>query len=280
MVLVRATGIRGTVLAVATVLGLSLLPAGPARAGEPLPAPTPPTPTARTIDDVARGWRAAAPATLVVGRSVQGRPIVAHRQGPATAPYVLLVLGQMHGSEPRGRDVVRAMGALAPPAQLQVWTIPTMNPDGAARGRRTNARGVDLNRNFPYLWSSRYSSRALYYPGRASGTEPEVRAMVAFLDRLRPALIVSLHQHYTAVDLGTGKVRVWSLRLASAMRLRSVVVPCRSGPCSGTMTAWYNHGHPGSAVTVELPLTVSPALAAAYARSILRVGAMLVPPAA
>lgn len=276
----RAAGIRSAVLAVAAVLGLSLLPAGSARAGEPLPAPTPTTPTARSIDDVARAWRTAAPATVVVGHSVQGRPIVARRQGPATAPYVLLVLGQMHGSEPRGRDVVRAMGALAPPAQLQVWTISTMNPDGAARGRRTNARGVDLNRNFPYAWSARYSSRYLYFPGRAPGTEPEVRAMMTFLDRLRPDLLVSLHQHYAAVDLGSGKTRVWSLRLASALRLRSLVVPCRSGPCSGTMTAWFNHGHPGSAVTVELPLTVPPVLAAAYARSILRVGAMVVPRAA
>jgi predicted deacylase len=277
---VSATGIRSTVLAIAGALALSLLPAGSARAGEPLPAPTPTTPTARTVDDVARAWRAAAPATVVVGRSVQGRPIVARRQGPASAPYVLLVLGQMHGTEPRGRDVVRAMTALAPPARMQVWTISTMNPDGAARGRRTNARGVDLNRNFPYIWSARYSSRYLYYPGRAPATEPEVRSMMSFLDRLRPDLVVSLHQHYAAVDLGSGKVRPWSLRLASAMRLRSVVVPCRSGPCSGTMTAWYNHGHSGVAVTVELPLTVPPTLAAAYARAILRVGAMVVPPAA
>ena len=40
--------------------------------------------------------------------------------------------------------------------------------------------------------------------------------MMAFLDQLRPDLIVSLHQHFNAVDLGPGKVRVWSLRLASA----------------------------------------------------------------
>jgi predicted deacylase len=274
---VTSSRVRAAVLATVSVLGLSLLPAAAARAAEPSPVPAPSAPTARSLDDVVRAWRAAAPSTVVVGRSVQGRPILAHRQGPATAPYVLLVLGQMHGSEPRGRDVVRSMAALTPPAQLQVWSISTMNPDGAARGRRTNARGVDLNRNFPYAWSARDSNPYYYYPGRAPATEPEVRATTAFLDRLRPDLIVSLHQHYRAVDLGTGKVRVWSLRLASAMRLRSLVVPCRSGPCSGTMTAWFNHEHPGSAVTVELPLSVPPVLAAAYARSILRVGAMLVP---
>lgn len=273
----RVIRVRAAALAAATVLGLALLPAASARAGVPVPGPVPTTPTARSLDGVVRAWRATAPATLVIGRSVQGRTIVAHRQGPATAPYVLLVVGQMHGSEPRGRDVVSAMRSLAPPAQVQVWTISTLNPDGAARGRRTNAHGVDINRNFPYIWSPRYSSRLYFYPGAAPATEPEVLAAMAFLDQLRPDLIVSLHQHFTAVDLGSGKTRVWSLRLSAAMHLRAVVVPCSSGPCSGTMTAWFNHGHPGAAVTVELPSSVPRALAAAYARAILRVGATLVP---
>jgi protein MpaA len=269
------------VLAAAAVLGLGLavLPATGARAGEPPPSPAPTTPVARTLDAVARAWRAAAPAQIVVGRSVLGRQILAQRQGPATAPYVLLVLGQMHGTEPRGRDVVAAVRRLAVPSSVQVWTISTLNPDGAAQGRRVNAHGVDLNRNFPYRWSPTYADRSLYFPGTAPDTEPETRALIAFLDDLRPGLVVSLHQHHNSVDLGTGKIRIWSLRLAAAMRLRALAVPC-AGPCYGTMTSWFNHGHPGSAVTVELPASVPASLAARYARAILRVGAALVPPAA
>ena len=266
---------RAAVLAAAGALAASLLPAAAAGATEPLPVPAPATHTARTADDLARAWRAKAPANVLLGRSVQGRSILATRQGPATAPYVLLVLGQMHGSEPRGRDVVRAMRLLAPPSQVQVWTIVSMNPDGAAVGRRTNARGVDLNRNFPYLWSPSFTNRTSFYPGPSPASEPEVREVMSFLDNLRPGLVVSLHQHFDAVDLGCGKARPWSLRLASAMHLRALVVPCSTGPCAGTMTQWFNHGHPGSAVTVELPLAVSSTLAASYARAILRVGAML-----
>jgi predicted deacylase len=250
-----------------------------ARAAQSPSVPAPPNHTARTGADLARAWRAKAPATVLVGRSVQGRAIVATRQGPATAPIVLLVLGQMHGSEPRGRDVVAAVRRLAPPSQVQVWSIVSMNPDGAARGSRTNAHGVDLNRNFPYLWSPRYTNRTPFWPGRAPASEPEVRAMMALLDRLRPDLVVSLHQHFNAVDLGTGKVRTWSLRLSAAMHLRAVDVPCSTGPCYGTMTAWFNHAYPAVGVTVELPLSVSASLAAAYARAILQVGAMLVPAA-
>jgi predicted deacylase len=268
-----------TVTAAVAALLLVLVPTAAARAAQPVPVPDAGAPTARTVDDVARAWRGTAPATVLVGHSVLGRPILARRQGPADAPHVLLVLGQMHGSEPRGRDVVRDVTAMLPPAGVQVWTISTMNPDGAAAGRRTNAHGVDPNRNFPYAWSPRYSSRLYYYPGSAPATEPEVVALMGFLDQLRPDLIVSMHQHYNAVDLGgSAQTWPWARRLSTAMRLRATVVPCNIGTCTGTMTSWYNHNHPGVAITVELPLRVPAALATAYARAILRVGAALTAP--
>ena len=273
-----STRVRVATLCGVASLAVALLPstsAGATGSGPGAPVP----PRARTVDDVARAWRAAAPASLLVGRSVRGRAIVATRQGPATAPYVLLVLGQMHGSEPRGRDVVAAVRRLAPPDQVQVWTITSVNPDGAARGSRTNAHGVDLNRNFPYLWSPRYTNRTYFWPGPRAASEPETRATMAFFDQLRPDLVVSLHQHFNAVDAGNGRTRVWALRLAAALHLRTVSVPCSTGPCTGTMTMWFNHGHPGTAVTVELPATVTAARATAYARGILQVGALLVPPA-
>ena len=270
---------RAAALGLFAALCVALLPLVPAGATGSTPA-APEPPRARTVDDVARAWRAGAPATIVIGRSVRGRSIVATRQGPASAPYVLLVLGQMHGSEPRGRDVVAAIRRLAPPAQVQVWTITSLNPDGAARGSRTNAHGVDLNRNFPYLWSPRSTNRTYFWPGPRATSEPETRAMMAFLDSLRPDLLVSLHQHFNAVDVGSGRARPWSMRLAAALRLRAVSVPCSTGPCTGTMTMWFNHGHPGSAVTVELPAAVPASLAAAYARGILQVGSLLVPSAA
>ncbi len=267
------TRTRALVVAAVAAALVALLPSAAQGATGPV-APSPSAPTQRTLDSVARAWRATAPATVLVGRSVRGRAIVATRQGRADAPFVLLVLGQMHGSEPRGRAVVAAVRALAPPAQVQVWTISTMNPDGAAAGSRTNARGVDLNRNFPLGWVHRWS-KPWFFPGRAPASEPETVAMMAFLDRLRPGLVVSLHQAFNSIDVGSGKTVVWAARLAAALHLPQRSVPCGTGPCTGTMGQWFNAGHPGVSVTVELPRTVSSTQALAYARGILRVGARL-----
>jgi protein MpaA len=219
-------------------------------------------------------WRDRQPALLVIGRSVRGRAILAQRQGPSDAPFALLVLGQMHGSEPRGRDVVRWIRTFDAPGLVQVWTISSMNPDGAALSRRTNARGVDLNRNFPRGWVHRWS-RPWFFPGRAPASEPETRAVMAFLDHLRPDLVVSLHQAFNAIDTRSGKTAVWSRRLAAALGLPTRSVPCGTGPCTGTLTGWFNARAPGVALTVELPRAVPAALARSYARAILAVGARL-----
>ncbi|MGD9956551.1 MAG: M14 family zinc carboxypeptidase [Candidatus Nanopelagicales bacterium] len=231
--------------------------------------------TARTATAPTLAWRAQAPAALVIGRSVSGRYIVARRQGPATAPKVLLVVGQMHGSEPAGRAVVGQVRTLAPPKGVQVWTISTMNPDGSVRRTRQNARGVDLNRNFPQGWLRTYTSR-IYYPGPVPLSEPESQAMVRFLNNLRPDLVVSLHQAARSIDVGNPKTRLWAYRLAQAFHLPTRTVSCY-GPCAGTMTGWFNTYYSGFAVTVELPRTVTAYMARYYARAALKVGAMLVP---
>ena len=69
----------------------------------------------------------------VVATSVDGMPIVARHYGALDAPVQLVVVGQMHGSEPGGQAVVRELAKREPPSGVGLWLIITMNPDGDRR---------------------------------------------------------------------------------------------------------------------------------------------------
>lgn len=189
-------------------------------------------------------------AKRVIGHSVQGRPIVAYHLGDPSIRRVSLVLGEMHGDEHAGVTLVRAIvHARRQLAGVNLWVVPTMNPDGDATHTRQNAHGVDLNRNWPYRWK-RLSGE--YYSGRRPLSEPESRAMHRFLLRLRPHWFVSLHQPLHAVDTvdGPRADRRFARRLARNLGLPHAPLRCWS-VCHGSMTDWYVHHRYGLAQTVE-----------------------------
>ncbi len=98
-----------------------------------------------------------------IGPSVHGRPIDVHVDGASDAAFRVLVVGSIHGNETAGHAVIRRLRALGPPGGMRIWTIRTVNPDGVVAGTRENARGIDLNRNFPHRWRAP-ATRA---PGRS-----------------------------------------------------------------------------------------------------------------
>jgi zinc carboxypeptidase len=108
---------------------------------------------------------------VVVGRSLEGRPIVAYELGDSAIRRKVLVVGCIHGNESAGIAILDRLRRLGSLAGTDLWLVPDTNPDGHAAGTRGNARGVDLNRNF--LWRWRPLSGA-YYPGAApaSGSDP------------------------------------------------------------------------------------------------------------
>lgn len=198
--------------------------------------------------------------SVTVGYSHQGRRIVAKRQGPATAPYVLLALGQMHGSEPKGRPVISALRKLKIPAskKVQIWSISTMNPDGSVRRSRSNARGVDLNRNFPKNW--RKTRKGTYYAGKKPASERETKAVMKFVDRIKPNAVLSFHQHANVVFSVCSKPsRAWVRRTGKVMKLPVPSLAksnCKKDAATyrGTFNEWFvDHRHYGVFATVELP---------------------------
>jgi len=181
----------------------------------------------------------------VIGFSVEGRPIVAFHLGRPGKPKVV-VIATMHGNEPAPRQVLYALKNGEPIHELDVWVIPTYNPDGYAAHTRKNAHGVDLNRNYPYHWIQQDGT---YESGPRPASEPETRAVMNFLDRVRPRWIVSFHQPLRGVDRDT-KWPNFSRRLSRYLDLPLKDFVC-GGVCHGTMTGWFNHNYGGAAVTVE-----------------------------
>ncbi|MBD0327275.1 MAG: DUF2817 domain-containing protein [Pyrinomonadaceae bacterium] len=140
---------------------------------------------------------AATPKTQYVelGRSVRGRAINAAVLG--SGPVRVMVLGGIHGDEIAGALLAKALIAtleLEPlPGNLTVIIVSEVNPDGVATRKRVNARGVDINRNFPAKsWQPDYKDK-LRYPGTQPATEPETQAVIKLLERYPPDLLITLH---------------------------------------------------------------------------------------
>jgi murein peptide amidase A len=184
---------------------------------------------------------------VVFGRSVQGRPLVAWSFGSPHARRRVLVVGCLHGNECAGLAITSALRHEPVPPGVQLWVVPEMNPDGTAADTRQNADGVDLNRNFPYLW--RPITDPTFYSGPRPASEPETRAAISLVRRLRPAVTIWYHQHMDLVALAGGDLGV-ARRYAEIAGLRATCLTF----LSGVETAWSNHTFAGSSsFVVELP---------------------------
>ena len=205
----------------------------------------------------------------VVGTSVKGRPLALIHRAHEGATRRVLVIGSIHGDERAGMRVVRRLLDRPDlPRRLDLWLLRAVNPDGTAADRRTNANGVDLNRNFPYRWRS--SARGATWSGPGPLTEPESVVLREVVRRLDPWLTVTFHQPLFGVganDKGMPTVRA----LAEGMRLPVRDYVC-TGVCHGTFTGWINNRTDGLAVTVEFGRTASDQRIRWAAATVVRVG--------
>jgi protein MpaA len=201
---------------------------------------------------------------VLLGRSVEGRQIIAIETGDPSSARKVLVVGCVHGNECAGTAITERLLGLAPPPQADLWIIPNLNPDGAARGTRGNAHGVDLNRNFPWHWRPR---QGIYDSGPRPLSEPESRIAKNLILRLHPAISIWFHQHLDLVDESGGSVAI-ERRFASLVGLP--VARLTREP--GSITTWENHTLAGTAFVVELPAgKLLPATAARFAHAVLAI---------
>jgi protein MpaA len=197
------------------------------------------------------------------GRSVEGRAIVAEELGDPRGLRVLVV-GCIHGTECAGLAVVRAL-ELQPPRRIHLWLLPNLNPDGYVAGTRTNADGVDLNRNFSAMWLRIGRKGDPQWSGPRPLSEPETRIARRLILRLRPAVTIWFHQPQAVV-------RAWGQSIPAARRFaRLADAPFRALPWpNGTASNWQNHRFASAAsFVVELPPgALAPAAAQRYARAV------------
>jgi len=212
---------------------------------------------------------AAAAAPLVhereaLGESREGRPIVALHRGDPDASTVLVV-GCIHGDECAGLEIARLLARAEPRHAVDLWVVPNLNPDGRAVHARQNARGVDLNRNFPYRW--RPGPRGRYYPGPRPASEPETRIAMRLVERIEPDITVWYHQPLAMIVRSKGRLRI------QREYARLVGLPLRTlDPLHGTATSWQNHrAETSTAFVVELRGgSLEPADARRHARAVFR----------
>jgi protein MpaA len=199
---------------------------------------------------------------VLLGRSLEGRLVVAYELGDSASPRKVLVVGCIHGDECAGIAILDRLRRLGAVAGTDLWLVPDANPDGHAAGTRGNARGVDLNRNFPWRWRS---LGGVYYSGAGPASERETRIAMTLIRRVRPTVTIWFHQHLNMVVLTSGNLAL-QRRFARLAGLRASRLPTYSG----TATGWSNATLPGTtAFVVELPAgRLSPRAAARFAHAV------------
>lgn len=149
-----------------------------------------------------------------IGTSVQGRSLTAYKFG--SGPNRILFVGGMHGNERSSyQTLIAYVDELErryneTPSDKSIVIIPDINPDGYAHQTRTNANGVDLNRNFP----SNDWTTGIYMPGgvyleNGGGTapldQPESSALASYINSFSPRLVLTYHAvASTVISNGAG----------------------------------------------------------------------------
>lgn len=170
--------------------------------------------------------------------SVDGRPIHTWTiSGPRHAPRVLIV-GGIHGDEPEALCALEPLRqSLSRSGSSTVYLIDNVNPDGSFLNARGNARGVDLNRNWParsFATARRHGSKPL--------SEPETQFLYACINRFKPDLIIVCHSArsgpFVNFDGPAGQIAAAFSQAAAEADPRWHVRPSMGYPTPGSLGTW------------------------------------------
>lgn len=164
--------------------------------------------------------------------------------GPRIGPVDILLIAAMHGDENETTVILSEALRRIPVGGIKNPVILSSNPDGALQGTRSNARGVDLNRNWP---TANWSPDPVYHrdhggtvqdiglsPGASPASEAETRALLDCVQMLQPRTIISLHAPLACVEdpMGTSLAR-WI-----AKRVKLPMIPDVGYATPGSFGTW------------------------------------------
>ena len=187
-------------------------------------------------------------APCCIGRSLEGRLFVVDRFG-MTGP-ILLVVAAIYGNEHSAvtaaeRLRARLLGGWAERRDVRVALVGSSNPDGIAAHTRENARGIDLNRNFP---ADNFQSEGAR--GDQAKSEPETRALVELIDIIAPHAVVALHCCEPMLDYD-GDSRDMARVMHESMPRDVRFLLGRLGSQPGSMGSWVGFERDTPIVTLE-----------------------------
>lgn len=114
-------------------------------------------------------------------------------------PSRILVIAGIHGDEPQSVQLAHTLidefkfhrALLRESVELVI--VPKANPIGYREKTRGNARGVDLNRNFPTSDWSLQRKAGRYYSGSAPASEAETQILLSIIREQNPSLVIAIH---------------------------------------------------------------------------------------
>lgn len=142
---------------------------------------------------------------LIIGKTIKDESILAYKLGTGTTK--VLFSGGIHGNEVGTVKFIKHLACFLGEhycdyPDLSFYLVPLINPDGYELGisnpdyfgggniGRFNARGVDLNKNFPTkdfksqsVWSrgDNYTESVAVNAGESGGSEPETQALIGLI---------------------------------------------------------------------------------------------------
>lgn len=156
--------------------------------------------------------------------------------------------------------------------ETEVWVLPMLNVDGNNRVWtqdamwRKNTReghGTDINRNYPFQWKACDGSSGdpgdETYRGTGPASEPETRAMMAFVTEIRPVFDISYHSYgeYVLYPYGCRGQRADAAEVEAIGKELAARLPSDAGPGHYKAGSWPTI--PSTWMSSAAPPTSSPA---------------------